>query len=165
MVVRAILLLALLGAAPLPALAVESGQPAPAFEGASLRGGDALRLESYRGKVVYLDFWASWCGPCRQSLPQLEKLRNEIKARGFEVIAINVDENPQDGLNFLKKYPVTYPIVQDSHGVLAQLYDVKGMPSSYLIDRKGVVRYVHQGFNKKDLPPLREAVEQLVGEQ
>jgi cytochrome c biogenesis protein CcmG, thiol:disulfide interchange protein DsbE len=81
------------------------------------------------------------------------------------VIAVNLDERPQDGLDFLKKYPVTYPMVRDPQGRLARLYDVRAMPMSYLIDRQGVLRQVHPGFNKKDLPRLRAAVAELLGEE
>ena len=146
------------------ARAADVGAPAPEFSGEPLRGGTAVSLEQFRGKVVYLDFWASWCGPCRHSLPWLSQMRSDYAARGFEVIAVNVDEDSQDGLDFLKKYPVTYPTVRDAEGRIARSYDVKVMPMSYLIDRQGVVRLVHPGFNKKDTPQLRAAVTQLLGE-
>jgi thiol-disulfide isomerase/thioredoxin len=162
---QSLLVLMLLVALPKLALAVENGQPAPAFGAVLLQGNETVELERHRGKVLYLDFWASWCGPCRQSLPAMEKLRTEFGPAGFEVIAVNLDEQPQDGLDFLKKYPVTYPIVQDAQGRIARLYDVRTMPMSYLIDRKGVVRHVHQGFNKKDIPRLRAAVAELVREE
>jgi thiol-disulfide isomerase/thioredoxin len=147
------------------AVAAETGQPAPLFRGEPLQGKEAVELERYRGQVVYLDFWASWCGPCRQSLPALEQMRGEYGPAGFEVIAVNLDAAPQDGLDFLEKYPVTYPTVQDSAGNIARLYQVRTMPMSYLIDRRGMVRHVHQGFNKKDLPRLRAAVSELLGEE
>src|SRR5690349_9791346 len=118
-----VLLAALLLSAPAFAR-VESGSSAPTFEGPTLKDSGKLRLEDFRGKVVYLDFWASWCGPCRVSLPMLEELRREYQAKGFEVIAVNVDENPQDALDFLKKYPVTYPVVRDPQQAIARLYDV-----------------------------------------
>jgi thiol-disulfide isomerase/thioredoxin len=151
--------------APPPAAAVERGQPAPAFATASLGKTAAVRLEDYRGKVVYLDFWASWCGPCRLSLPWMEELRREFAPAGFEVIAVNVDEAPADGLRFLARHPVSYPVAGDAQGAIAALYDVSDMPSSYLIDRAGTVRLVHRGFNRDDAPRLREAVARLVAEQ
>ncbi len=159
-----LVLLALLAAAPTTA-AVEAGQPAPTFTGAALIGGEELKLESLRGKVVYLDFWASWCGPCRQSLPWMERLRRDFGAAGLEVVAVNVDETPGDGVRFLKRYAVSYPVVGDAKGVIAALYDVRDMPSSYLIARDGTVRKVHRGFNLRDAARLREAIAQLVGEQ
>jgi peroxiredoxin len=150
---------------PVMVAGAESGQPAPEFGAVSLQNKSTLELAQYRGKVLLLDFWASWCGPCRQSLPALENMRREFGPAGFEVIAVNLDENPQDGLDFLKKYPVTYPIVQDAQGRIARLYDVQAMPMSYLIDRQGVVRHVHPGFNKKDIPRLRAVVAELMGEE
>lgn len=161
---RQSLLALMLFALPSLALAVESGQTAPLFGAVLLQGKETVELERHRGKVVLLDFWASWCGPCRQSLPALENLRREFGPAGFEVIAVNLDADPQDGLDFLKKYPVTYPIVQDAQGRIARLFDVQTMPMSYLIDRQGVVQQVHQGFNKKDVPRLRAAVAALVRE-
>jgi thiol-disulfide isomerase/thioredoxin len=162
---RCLVVLLVMGMPVFAAVAAESGQPAPDFGATLLQGNGTLELEQYRDKVLYLDFWASWCGPCRQSLPALEALRTEFGADGFEVIAVNLDEKPQDGLDFLKKYPVTYPVVQDAQGRIARLYDVRSMPMSYLIDRQGVVRHVHQGFNKKDIPRLKAAVAELLGEK
>jgi peroxiredoxin len=161
---RLLLLLALLAAHP-SADAVERGQPAPAFTGAPLRHGEPVRLEDYRGKVVYLDFWASWCGPCRQSLPWMEQLRHDFGEAGLAVIAVNVDENPADAMRFLRRFEVGYPVVGDARGAIAARYDVRDMPSSYLIDRSGVVREVHRGFNRKGAARLREAVARLVAEQ
>ena len=149
----------------LAAQAAERGRPAPLFKADPLLGNEAIELESYRGKVLIVDFWASWCKPCRKSMPAFEQLRGEYGPAGFEVIAVNVDEVPQDALDFLEKYPVTYPTARDSEGRLAKLYDVRAMPMSYLVDRKGVVRHVHAGFNEKDLPALRAAVAELVAEE
>ena len=160
---RSLLLLALLVATS-AAAAVETGAPAPAFSGALLAGGgEPVRLEALRGKVVYLDFWASWCGPCRQSLPWMEQLRRDFGGAGLEVVAVNVDEIPADGIAFLKRFPVGYPVVGDRGGDIAELYDVRDMPSSYLIDRAGTVRLVHRGFNRHAAARLREQVAQLVG--
>lgn len=148
-----------------PAIAAGDGEPAPAFSGRPLDGGEALQLEEFRGRVVYLDFWASWCGPCRQSLPWLQGLRRDLRPLGFEVLAVNVDEDAADARRFLKRYPVSYPVIGDARGVIAALYDVRDMPSSYLIDRKGVVRHVHRGFNREDAARLRQQVEALLAER
>lgn len=151
---------------PLSARGVETGQLAPVFEGVPLTAGaPPVRLGDYRGRVVYLDFWASWCTPCRQSLPLYERLRQDLSARGFEVIAVDVDENPQDGMKLQKEIRVSYPLVNDSKGVLASQYDVQVMPSSYLIDRRGVVRLIHRGFKTVDLSELRTTVVQLLEEK
>jgi len=123
-----------------------------------------MSLESLRGKVVYLDFWASWCGPCRVSFPQLEQLRHELGPDGFEVLAINVDEEEADARQFLADVPVSYPVVRDGEGITPQTYGILGMPTGYLIDRQGVVREIHQGFRKSDGDKLRTAIIALLGE-
>ena len=123
-----------------------------------------LALDSLRGKVVYLDFWASWCGPCRVSFPQLEQLRQELGPRGFEVLAVNVDEFEADARRFLGEMAVSYPVVRDGSGATPAAWGILGMPTGYLIDRGGVVRLVHQGYRKSDGETLRAAVIELLGE-
>ncbi len=140
------------------------GQPAPELVLPALPGGESVSLESLRGNVVYVDFWASWCGPCRVSFPQLEAIRQELGERGFEVLAVNVDEDADDALEFLAESPVTYPIVRDGNGVTPQAFGVLGMPTGYLLDRAGVVRHIHQGYKKSDGEKLRAAVLELLGE-
>ena len=157
-------LLALLA---LPAgAAVQVGQAAPLVSLPLLSaGGPALLgLDSLRGKVVYLDFWASWCGPCRLSFPQLEQLRQELGPRGFEVLAVNVDEVEPDALRFLEELPVSYPVVRDATGQTPRSYGVPGMPTGFLIDRAGVVRLIHQGYRKSDGASLRNAINELLEE-
>jgi thiol-disulfide isomerase/thioredoxin len=143
-----LLLPLLLGAAAPP-------RPAPAF----------AALQAQRGKVVLVDFWASWCGPCRQALPAYEALRREYGARGFEVIAVDVDAHPKDGAAALKTLQLSYPQVADPQGALAEAYAVNAMPASYLVDRGGRLRQVHNGFEPEDIEPLRKAVAQLLEEK
>lgn len=140
------------------------GQAAPAVRLPELSGAGEVSLESLRGKVVYLDFWASWCGPCRVSFPLLEQLREELGPDGFEVLAINVDEVESDARRFLSEVPVSYPVVRDADGITPQTFGILGMPTGYLIDRQGIVREVHQGFRKSDGAKLRTAVVELLGE-
>ena len=132
----------------LPAAAgAQVGEPAPpvSLPLLSAPAGQELSLASLRGKVVYLDFWASWCGPCRLSFPQLEQIRQELGPRGFEILAVNVDEQERDALRFLEELPVTYPVVRDGTGDTPGSYGILGTPTGYLIDREGIVRLVHQG--------------------
>lgn len=115
-----------------------------------------LDLEAYKGKVVYLDFWASWCAPCRRSFPWLDSLDRAHGAAGFVVIAVNVDTDRTLATGFLKEVPVGFKVAYDPKGELAARWQLLGMPSSFLIDRSGKVRSAHQGFRKGD-EALREA--------
>jgi len=130
---------------------------APEFTLTTLDQKRQISLSEYRGKVIYLDFWASWCGPCRKSLPLLNELRNELKDRGFEVLAINVDETREEGLRFLREYPVDYPTLFDDQSTAAT-YQLRGMPTAYLIDHEGKLHSQHVGFNPKDMTSIRSEV-------
>jgi peroxiredoxin len=162
--IAAVLVALGLCASSAPALAVNAGEWAPDFEAASLNGGPAVRLGDHHGKVVYLDFWASWCASCRVSLGLMEQLRHEFQASGFEVIAVNVDEDPADGVKALKNVPIGYLVAADPKGDVAKRYDVPAMPSTYLIGRDGAVRSIHKGFKEGDFAEIRESVRALVGE-
>ncbi len=161
-------LLALLGVLAVPAATagVQAGQQAPALVLPLLSAGRPalFELASLRGRVVYVDFWASWCGPCRVSFPQLEQLRQELGPRGFEVLAVNVDEAEPDALRFLEEVPVSYPVVRDGSGDSPRTYGVPGMPTGYLLDRTGTVRLIHQGYRRSDGAALRGAIIELLGE-
>ena len=146
------------------AAGVAVGDTAPAVNLPALSADGEISLQALRGKVVYLDFWASWCGPCRVSFPLLTQLRNELGASGFEVLAINVDEVEADARQFLAEVPVSYPVVRDGEGATPQAFGILGMPTGYLIDRHGIVRDIHQGFRKSDIVKLRGAVIELLGE-
>src|SRR5579872_101101 len=108
-----------------------------------------LDLSAYRGKVVYVDFWASWCGPCRQSFPWLDALEREYGAQNFVVIGVNVDKDRDKAEQFLTDTPADFPIVYDPKGEIATAYKISGMPSGILIDRAGHVRFQHAGFSEK----------------
>ena len=142
--------------------ALQSGDRAPAVKGARLDGKGQLSLQSERGKVVYLDFWASWCKPCALSLPALDAFRKEFPAKDFTVFAINVDRDPAAARAFLSRRPVGYPSLFDPEGKLPTQFGVETMPTSFLIDRKGVIRRVHRGFRKEDVPELRAAIQELL---
>jgi thiol-disulfide isomerase/thioredoxin len=149
------------------AAGVRVGDPVPPVSLPVLSGADqkTLDLATLRGRVVYVDFWASWCGPCRLSFPRLQALREELGPRGFEVVAINVDEFEQDARSFLEEIPVSYPVVRDGSGETPARFGVLGMPSGYLLDRDGVVRAVHQGFRRGDEERLRAEILPLLERQ
>ncbi len=144
------------------ASALEDGAKAPDFKLPSLDGGKSLSLASFRGKVVYLDFWASWCPPCLTSLPLLEDLRKQFPNDQFQILAVNVDQDVAKARKFLERTGVGYPSATDPKGRLPEMFGVETMPTSFLIDRTGVIRYVHHGFRKGDVGPLRERIAQLV---
>ena len=152
-----------LQAMALQAESVKVGDTAPALELPLLaEPGEALSLQALRGKVVYLDFWASWCGPCRLSFPQLEVLRQELGPRGFEVVAINVDEFEEDAIQFSKDVPVSYPLLRDEAAATPALYGILGMPTGFLLDPEGIVRLVHQGYRRSDGDKLRAEIVELL---
>ena len=139
--------------------AVEEGELAPDFTLADIeQGKPAFTLSDLRGKVVYLDFWASWCAPCLKSLPLYNELHAKYQSQGFEVVGINIDNPIEDGLDFLLDTPLDFKIPVDPDGEVPTLYDVFGMPTSYLIDREGVVRLVHMGFRDGDMEIIEEEI-------
>ncbi|MGZ4960466.1 MAG: TlpA family protein disulfide reductase [Methylomonas sp.] len=119
---------------------------------------------TYKGKVVLIDFWATWCSPCIKSIPFLNSLRNEQSGSGFEIVAINVDEETDTVHQFLQAHPVDYPIAYDPSGECPKIFDVKAMPSSYLIDKSGKVRKVFLGFRDEDQASIRDSVKALLAE-
>ena len=103
-------------------------------------------LADLRGQVVYVDFWASWCKPCRKSFPWMNAMQQKYRAAGLQVIAINLDAEQQLADEFLSKTPAAMPIVYDPQGLIAKDYQLLGMPSSYIVDKKGQIRFAHKGF-------------------
>lgn len=127
-------------------------------------GKKVLDLKEYRNKVVYLDFWASWCPPCKQSFPVLNRLHSELKGQGFEVIAINLDENQTDASEFLASEPVNFSIFYDEEGKCPDAYQVAAMPSSYVIDKQGIVKKVYLGFHSENEAEIRSTISALLNE-
>lgn len=144
------------------AFAINVGDTAPNFKLPRLETKGTIQLKSYKGKVVYVDFWASWCGPCRLSLPELNVLRKKYRKQGFEVIAINLDEERTDAMAFLKEFPVAYPTARDVKGTTPEKYGLQGMPTAYLIDRKGKINLIHEGFKKTDSRELSTRIASLL---
>lgn len=145
--------------------AVEVGQKAPNCVLSSLSDKQRRELQQYRGNVVYLDFWASWCGPCAQSFPFMNTMHHELQGKGLQVVGVNLDEEPEDAASFLTRRPAHFNIVADAEKRCANDFGVKAMPSSYLIDRKGTVRYVHLGFRTGESGELRDVVQKLLAER
>ena len=148
-----------------PALALDAGDTAPRFTAPTLDRTSVVDLDDFSGKVVLLDFWASWCAPCLKSLPKLEELRRELSGSDFRVVAVNLDEEPEKALLFLSKNPIGYPSAMDPAGRIPERFELGTMPTSYLIDREGVIRYVHEGFQRGDERELRSRIRSLLAEQ
>ena len=125
----------------------------------------ALDLSAYKGKVVYLDFWASWCGPCKQSFPYMMSLNRRYGASGLVVVAVNVDKDEAKAQAFLRKMGANFRVVYDSKGVLPSEYKIKAMPTSILIGRDGQVRYVHKGFHENQEESYDEQIAELLNEK
>jgi DsbE subfamily thiol:disulfide oxidoreductase len=142
MLATAVLAIASTGvAAALPPV----GKPAPDFAAKSDSGRN-VRLSELRGQVVLINFWASWCSPCRQELPLLSKIYSQYRGAGFALLAVNVDDNRKDAESMLKRLGLKFPTLFDGNKKVAKLYGVDTMPATLVIDRDGRVRYVHRGY-------------------
>jgi len=139
---RALLVCGLLAA---PALAVAPAGPAPKFQLTSMAGAP-ISLDQLKGQVVMINFWASWCGPCREEMPVLEKLYAKYKPMGFTMIGVNVEPDSKLAAEWLKATPVTFPILFDTKSEVSKLYQVSSMPSTVIVDRKGNLRWMHRGY-------------------
>ncbi len=140
--------------------AVEVGEDAPEISGKDVNG-KTVKLSSLRGKVVIVDFMASWCGPCKESLPSLNKLA-KAHAKDVVVIGVSVDEKQENLKAFLKKVPVSFSVVHDSGRAVASSYEPPKMPTSFIVDKKGKIRYVHGGFRAGDEKVLEKHVLELL---
>jgi len=123
----------------------EVSGPAPNFA-LQDESGNVISLDDLKGQVIMINFWASWCGPCRQEMPLLEAIYEKYEPLGFTLLGVNVEENPTDGQAWLQDRPVSFPVLYDPANGVSKLYDVVAMPSTVLIDRQGNVRYLHHGY-------------------
>ncbi len=144
-------------------IATPPNSVAQGFELDTLQG-ENFQLKDTLGQVIYLDFWASWCGPCKISFPDMIKLQTEFKTEGFLIVAISVDEDIDDATRFAQKFPVNFTILSDTEGHVAALYNVPAMPTSYLIDRSGKIAHVHTGYRPGDIVQLKQKIRDLVDE-
>jgi len=145
------------------ASALTTGDAPPAIDMPD-QAGNKVDLNELKGKVVVIDFWASWCGPCRQEMPVLEELHKKYAKQGLVLIGINIDTNSKKMNNFLKGTPASFRIVHDRKLTVAARYEPGTMQSSYFVGRDGKIRYVHEGFHKKDAAELEERIKALLAE-
>jgi thiol-disulfide isomerase/thioredoxin len=138
---------------------------APIAAASNIKNIDQFNLEQYQGKVVYLDFWASWCKPCRKSFPWMNGMVERYPAQKFKIVTINLDRDPEAMHEFLSRVPARFEIYHDSAGTLAEKFQLQGMPTSYLIDRSGQVVSRHIGFETRLIDEYEEEIEALLSAQ
>lgn len=135
------------------------------FAGSAHAAAPDLDLAALKGKVVYIDFWASWCGPCRQSFPWMKAMHDRFGKDGLEIIAINVDQEQPKADAFVAEFNPAFRVLFDGTGVLASQFKVQTMPSSYLLDRQGKPRFRHLGYHDAKRPQYEQEIQQLLAEQ
>lgn len=148
-------------------LALETGEIAPDFTLPMLGSETSTMLSDYKGQWVYVDFWASWCGPCRQSMPLYESFFQEYASGNLQILAINLDETREDATGFLAKHPVSYTVLWDPTGETPARWNIKVMPSSFLLNPEGKVVQAWAGFEETHIQEIRDALpfEPGLGEQ
>ncbi|MDD2865220.1 MAG: TlpA disulfide reductase family protein [Methylococcales bacterium] len=124
-----------------------------------------VHFHEYTGKVLYVDFWASWCTSCMQSFPFLNQLTHEFGEQGLHIVGVNLDEQVDDALAFLGHHPSHFTIANHGGEQCAKSFEVQAMPSSYLIDKHGVIRYTHQGFRAGETDELKQQIVKLLAEK
>ncbi|MBZ9612760.1 TlpA disulfide reductase family protein [Rheinheimera maricola] len=146
-------------------LAYLLGSSVAAVELNELEGSPVSSMQQLTGKVVLVDFWASWCAPCRKSFPWLNAMQQRFGAEGLLVLAVNEDTDRSEAARFLQQVPADFSILYDHAGALAEQYQLMGMPSSFLIDKKGQIRYRHIGFKQADIAGYETQIRQLLAEE
>ena len=146
-----------------PVFALGTGSRAPEI-GADDTDGNRVTIRGLRGKVVLVDFWASWCDPCKQELPVLERIYAQYQAQGLVIIGVNIDRRASNMRTFLRRTDLSFPVVHDADQSIAGRYRPSRMPSSYLIDRRGIVRHVHEGFRASDASGIERRIRDLLAD-
>ena len=152
-----------LAASGIAAAAAVPGSPAPALV-LPARDGGKVDLASLKGEVVMINFWATWCGPCRQEMPLLAQLHTKYEPLGFTLLGVNVEPDSAAAVDWLKGVPVGFPILFDRDSAVAGRFGVEGMPSTVFVDRNGQVRYVHRGYKPGDEAKYADMIRSLVKE-
>jgi peroxiredoxin len=141
----------------------DASGPAPAFTLNALSGQPGA-LSQYKGQVVMVNFWATWCGPCQQEMPLLDQMYKKYKPAGFTLIGVNVDKEAPPVKELLARKPVSFPVLLDPANQVSKAYHVDEMPSSVIIDRKGDIRYIHRGYRPGDENEYQDRIRQLIRE-
>ena len=162
MIKKLCILIGIVAISAVASAAPESG-PAPNFQ-LSARDGSQISLAGLQGDVVMINFWATWCGPCRQEMPHLEALHQRYSSLGFTLLGVNVEDDPKGAEAWLAETPVSFPILFDSQNDVTKLYDVIAMPSTVLVDRTGNIRYAHHGYKPGYEDDYQTQIRQLIRE-
>lgn len=146
-----------------PALAKRAavGRALPPFQATTLHG-KAIDLDALKGRVVLIDFWATWCEPCREEFPELDALYQEFQGQALEIIGISVDLKRENIDEFLSKHPVSFPVVHDKGKKISSKFKPRAMPTAFIVDQAGIVRHVHLGYKKSYLQKYREEITALL---
>ena len=139
------------------------GQPAPDFALRSMQG-PSMRLSEHLGEVVIINFWATWCGPCRQEMPLLDELYGKYQRAGLVMLSVNIDENAEPAIEMARTLKISYPVLFDTRKAVSRAYDVSAMPVTVLVDRAGVVRYVSEGYKPGYEKRYTEKLRELLNE-
>jgi peroxiredoxin len=142
---------------------VTPNAPAPDFTLKSNQGKN-LKLSEQRGQVVLVNFWASWCGPCRQEMPHLNRLHDKYRAAGFVMLGVNIDDNAETGASTAQKWGVRFPVLFDADKAVSKRYDLGAMPATVLVDRDGKVRFLHRGYREGVEDTYEQQIRALVKE-
>ena len=156
---KIILIIAWFATFPASVFSAEIGDTAPPLLLKSISGSGWVNLDSQSDKILYIDFWASWCGPCKLSFPSMIKLKKLFKDEPFEIIAISVDTDLRAADKFLDSYEINFQVAIDTDGSVAEKYALPGMPSSFLLDRDKKVIATHKGFRKSDFAKIKKEIE------
>jgi peroxiredoxin len=140
-----------------------SADAAPDFSLPS-NSGKAMKLSEQRGNVVMLNFWASWCGPCRQEMPLLDAMSQRYSAAGFVLLGIDVEEDNTDAKKIIKDLKISYPVLFDTENKVSKLYSVQTMPTTVMVDKKGQIRYINRGYKPGDENKYRDQIRELMKE-
>ncbi len=146
---------------PLPAFAVNAGDVAPEFSLHDVNG-TIVTLNSFKGMVVFLTFWATWCPSCKEELPDLNTLQQKYADKGFTVLSICIEPSETVVANYMKKHPVTFPVLVDKRGNVAEAFRFSGLPASFLIGKDGLVRYKHSGYDKESFTLIEREITDLL---
>jgi cytochrome c biogenesis protein CcmG/thiol:disulfide interchange protein DsbE len=128
----------------------------------SLLGEETISSRNYKGKVILVDFWASWCEPCKESFPAYNELYEKYKDKGLEIIAITIDDNKENALEFLSKYPANFHVARDTEKNTAQAYNLSTMPTLFIVDKSGNIAYTHPGYHKGDIKNIEKEIKSML---